>query len=196
MSHSRLRFRAFSTDLVICRYIFDNSATASAFDLEGYFKTGDIARRDGKYYTIIGRASQDIIKTGGFKISALDIERECLSLRYIAEAMCVGVDDDDLGQRVGVVVSLRDDQNIYSADAQTGKNKLTLEILRNDLSVRLARYKMPTLLRVVKDELPKTASGKVLKKVLGPKYLPSPGWQNDHDVQAWHKQSKLFRSKL
>ena len=182
--------------VVSSRYIFDNNATANAFDSDGYFKTGDIARRDGKHYTIIGRASQDIIKSGGYKISALDIERECLSLPYIAEVMCVGVDDEEFGQRVGVVVSLRDDQDVYSPSNHEGKKRLTIEDLRDDLNQNLARYKMPTLMRVVEGELPKTASGKVLKKVLGPQFLPSPGWWDSTEVQAWRSDRKQPQSKL
>lgn len=181
---------------MFAKYLFDNNATAAAFDADGYFKTGDIAKRHGKYYTIIGRASQDIIKSGGYKISALDIERECLALPYIAEVMCVGVEDVEYGQRVGVVVSLRDDQDTYVPLERDGKSRLTIDTLRDDLNERLARYKMPTLLRVVEGELPKTASGKVLKKVLGPQFLPSPGWRDTFEVQAWWPKQEKRQSKL
>ncbi|CAN9275721.1 unnamed protein product [Alternaria alternata] len=75
------------------KYLRDPEGTARAHDPDGYFRSGDIARRDGKYYYIIGRASLDIIKSGGYKISALDVERELLSLPYVAEAMVVGVPD-------------------------------------------------------------------------------------------------------
>ena len=76
----------------------------------------DISRRatsrDGKESIIFitGRASVDILKSGGYKISALDIERELLSLPYIAEAMVVGVPDDEFGQRVAAVITLRNDE--------------------------------------------------------------------------------------
>ena len=181
---------------IFAKYVFDNDATAKAFDKDGYYKTGDVAKRYGKYYFIIGRASQDIIKSGGYKISALDIERECLSLPYIAEAMCVGVEDSEFGQRVGVVVGLRDDQQLYAPRDREEKKALTIDALRSDLSERLARYKMPTLLRIVEGELPKTASGKVLKKVLGPQLLPSLGWQQNDQIQVWRPRSHLTKSKL
>ena len=116
-----------------------------------------------------------------------------MSLPYIAEAMCVGVDDAEFGQRVGVVVSLRDDRNLYAAGSKPRGRLLKLDDLRSDLSTRLARYKMPTLLRVVEGELPKTASGKVLKRVLGPELLPSPGWTNIHDIQAWSPKERPSR---
>ncbi|KAF2742571.1 acetyl-CoA synthetase-like protein [Sporormia fimetaria CBS 119925] len=158
------------------KYLHDPAATAAAHDAQGYFRTGDIARREGKYYFIMGRASLDIIKTGGYKISALDIERELLALPYIAEAMVVGVPDDEFGQRVAALVSLQEEGL---------SEKLTLGALRRDLGSRLAGYKMPTLLRIVDGELPKTATGKVQKKLLGPRFFPCPGYEKVEDVQRW-----------
>lgn len=107
------------------RYINDPEATAKAFTEDGYYRTGDIARRQGDYYFILGRASIDsnpphflihrtqsltypVIKSGGYKISALDVEREILDLPYIGEAMVVGVADEEYGQRVAAAVTLRD----------------------------------------------------------------------------------------
>jgi len=84
-------------------YLRDPEATSQAHDEEGYFRTGDIARREeingSSYYYIVGRASLDIMKSGGYKISALDVERELLALPYVAEAMVVGVPDEEFGQR-------------------------------------------------------------------------------------------------
>jgi malonyl-CoA/methylmalonyl-CoA synthetase len=131
----------------------------------------DIARKEGDYYFILGRASIDIIKSGGYKISALDIEREMLGLDYIAEAMVVGVEDEEFGQRVAACVVLREDL----------KSDLTIEELRADLRTALAGYKMPTLLRVVK-EIRKNATGKVIKKVLVGELFPPGG---DKDIQQW-----------
>ena len=174
------------------RYLFDHDATAKAHDSEGFFKTGDIARREGQYYFILGRASLDIIKSGGYKISALDIERECLALPYVEEVMVVGVEDEEFGQRIAALISLRRDQETYSAHGEGDTRMLTIEDLRTGLRDRLAGYKMPTLLRVVEGELPKTATSKVLKHILGPKYFP-PTWREERDVQAWYPRpaSKL-----
>lgn len=154
-----------------------------------------VARREGKYYYIIGRASQDIIKSGGYKISALDIEREILALPYIAEVIVVGVVDEEFGQRVGAVLTLHDEEtsrydfktNYGSSD---GKFKFTLMDLRRDLKERLAGYKMPTLLRVVEGDLPKTASGKILKKKLGLMYFPED-WEDICEVQSWSPKPKI-----
>lgn len=97
-----------------------------------------MAIREGRYYFITGRASQDIIKSGGYKISALDIEREILSLPYIGEVMVVGVDDLEFGQRVAASISLREDQDTYSQSANSNGRKLTIDDLRSDLRSRLA----------------------------------------------------------
>jgi malonyl-CoA/methylmalonyl-CoA synthetase len=163
------------------KYLHDPEATLNAHDSEGWFKTGDIARRDGRFYSIIGRASVDIIKSGGYKISALDIERECLTLPYVAEAMVVGVEDEEFGQLVGALIAVKS-----SAKGQ-GAAGLTLDQLRSDLRAKLAGYKLPTVLRVVEGELPKGGTGKVQKKVLGPQFFP-PGYERIPEVQVWRNR--------
>ncbi|KAF2187687.1 acetyl-CoA synthetase-like protein [Zopfia rhizophila CBS 207.26] len=166
------------------KYLYDDQATINAHDADGYFKTGDICRREGHLYFITGRASIDIIKSDGYKISATDIERACLELPYIDEVAVVGVNDSEYGQRVEAVVSIK------ASDAECGK-KLSLEKLRTDLKTKMASYKLPTLLRIVDGELPKGPTGKVQKKLLGPRLIRSPGWQNDRDVQAWRRGKVL-----
>lgn len=179
------------------KYLHDPEATANAHDADGYFKSGDVARREGKYYFIVGRASVDIIKSGGYKISALDIERELLSLPYLGEAMVVGVPDDEFGQRVGAVVSLRTDEVAQEFYKKTHRDpeKLDLDDLRADLRNRLAGYKLPTLLRVIQDELPKSGTGKVVKKTLGPEYFPA-SYVEDKNVQVWRNKKAARETKL
>ena len=106
--------------------------------------------------------------------------------------MVVGVEDEEFGQRVAALISLRGDQETYSAHGEGGTRVLTIEDLRMGLRDRLAGYKMPTLLRVMEGELPKTATSKVLKRILGPKYFP-PTWREERDVQVWYPRppSKL-----
>ena len=168
------------TPIMFSKYLNDENATRDALDEEGYFKTGDIARKEGDFYFIQGRASIDILKSGGYKISALDIEREILGLDYIAEVMVVGVDDEEYGQRVAAAIVLREDL----------RKELNIDQLRKDLRSSLAGYKMPTLLRIVKD-IRKNATGKVVKKVLVNEVFPQEGHP---DIQRWSstkKQSKL-----
>ncbi|KAK5687653.1 hypothetical protein LTS10_001793 [Elasticomyces elasticus] len=166
--------------LLFSKYLNDERATLDALSPDGYFKTGDIARREGDFYFILGRASIDIMKSGGYKISALDIEREIMGLEYVAEAMVVGVEDEEFGQRVAAAIVLRDDL----------RDKLTLNELRQDLRSSLAGYKMPTILRVV-SELRKNATGKVIKKALVNELFPESGHD---DVQRW--VSRKASSKL
>lgn len=173
------------------RYLYDPEATKHAHDEDGWFKTGDIARRDGDFYTIVGRASVDIIKSGGYKISATEIERECLNLPYVKEAMVVGVRDEEFGQRVGAVIAVKpgpqEEAAPGAAAAAAAANNLTLQQLRADLRPSLANYKLPTILRVVEGELPKGVTGKLQKKVLGPELIPSPGYELLPEVQVWRR---------
>ncbi|KAK4694671.1 malonyl-CoA/methylmalonyl-CoA synthetase, partial [Lecanoromycetidae sp. Uapishka_2] len=134
-----------------------------------WFKTGDIAtRRDvegagqstqdwakGPMYFIRGRKSTDIIKSGGEKVSALEIERELLSLPQISEAAVVGIASEQWGQKVAAVVILD------PAHAQTGKGgkKWGVMDMRRALKDKLANYKIPQELKVVED-IPKNAMGK------------------------------------
>lgn len=178
------------------RYVSDPVATQKSHDEKGYFKTGDIARREGGNYFIMGRASVDIIKSGGYKISALDIERECLGLPYIEEVMCIGVEDDEYGQRVAAAVKLREDQDIYASGPGQDGRQLTIDDLRKDLRERLAGYKLPTLLRLLDSELPKTVSGKVQKRLLGPQLFPHPGWHTVSDIQVWRSSKVEIMAKL
>lgn len=162
------------------KYLFDPEATAKAHTVDGYYRSGDIARHENGYYWILGRASIDIIKSGGYKISALDIEREILALPYVAEVMVVGVPDLEFGERVAAAVVLKEPKD------QKGEpvTDLSLERMRSDLRARLAGYKMPTVLRLIKGELPKSGTGKVVKKVLGPQFFPK-GYTELKEVQAW-----------
>lgn len=130
----------------------------------------------------MGRASIDIIKSGGYKISALDIEREILGLDYVSEVMVVGVEDEEFGQRVAATISLKTDQKMRC------KN-FTLAELREDLRSKLAGYKMPTVLRLIEGELPKSGTGKVQKKILGPLFFP-PNYRALPDVEVWSRDTK------
>jgi malonyl-CoA/methylmalonyl-CoA synthetase len=125
-------------------------ATADAFTSDGWFKTGDVAVREKGIYRILGRDSVDIIKSGGYKISALEIEEVLRTHESIQDCAVVGVEDAEWGQRVGVAAILKPEA------------ALDLESLRAWAKQRLAVYKVPTLLSLVGD-LPRNPMGKVLK---------------------------------
>ncbi len=123
--------------------------TKESFD-DGWFRTGDVAVRETGYYRIMGRQSVDIIKSGGYKLSALEIEAACLDHPAICEAAVVGVPDDTWGEVVALAAVLRDGEEV------------TLESLREWCQDRLSKYRIPSRLVVV-DELPRNAMGKVTK---------------------------------
>ncbi|MCC5849741.1 MAG: AMP-binding protein [Verrucomicrobia bacterium] len=125
-------------------------ATAESFTGDGWFKTGDIAVCENGVYRILGRNSVDIIKSGGFKISALDIETVLLDHPNIAQAAVVGLPDPEWGERVAAAVVLNDGRTLSLSDLRAwGKS-------------RMATYKCPSHLKVVGD-LPRNAMGKVVK---------------------------------
>ena len=124
-------------------------ASAESFD-EGWFRTGDMAVRKRGYYRIMGRLSVDIIKSGGYKLSALEIEAALLEHPLIRECAVIGLPDDTWGEAVTAVVVL--DENAA----------LELPALRDWCKGRLSVYKIPQRLRVV-SELPRNAMGKVTK---------------------------------
>ena len=102
------------------------------------------------YYRIMGRLSVDIIKSGGYKLSALEIEDVLLQHPSVSQCAVVGVPDATWGEAVAVVVVLCD------------KQQIELEALRSWCRDRMSPYKIPKLLKVV-DALPRNAMGKVVK---------------------------------
>ena len=124
-------------------------ATVAAFR-EGWFRTGDTAMLENGSYRILGRTSVDIIKTGGFKVSALEIEEELRTHPAVAECAVVGIADSDWGERISVAVEL------------TPGTTLALEELQAWSKERLAPYKVPKALLCVAS-LPRNAMGKVVK---------------------------------
>jgi malonyl-CoA/methylmalonyl-CoA synthetase len=123
--------------------------TRAAFR-DGWFRTGDMAVVERGSYRLLGRTSVDIIKTGGFKVSALEIEEILRTHPGIAECAVVGVADEEWGERVSAAVELR------------GDSALTLDELQRWAKERLAPYKVPRALAAV-PALPRNAMGKVVK---------------------------------
>ncbi|KAL8992494.1 MAG: hypothetical protein Q9169_007061 [Polycauliona sp. 2 TL-2023] len=153
------------------------TATAEEFvdseDGKGkWFKTGDVAARKivegagtgqeewarGPMWFVKGRRSVDIIKSGGEKVSALEIERELLSLPQILEAAVLGLPSEQWGQKVAAVVVLHP-QHAFSGK---GGKKWGVMDMRRALKEKLAAYKIPQELKVLDGEggIPKNAMGK------------------------------------
>ncbi|XP_067006319.2 malonate--CoA ligase ACSF3, mitochondrial [Anabrus simplex] len=128
-------------------------ATEKEFTPDGWFKTGDTAQYTENSYRILGRTSVDIIKTGGYKVSAIEVETHLLGHPDIQDVAVVGLSDMTWGQKVAAVVVPRENKEII------------LSKLREWAKDRMAPYAIPTVLKVV-DKLPKNSMGKVNKKEL------------------------------
>ncbi|KAK3310236.1 uncharacterized protein B0T15DRAFT_517872 [Chaetomium strumarium] len=165
---------------IFAEYWRNPEATAKEFvdskDGRGqWFKTGDVAVRRtvegagksnapsqkdwtrGDMYFILGRRSADIIKSGGEKVSALEVEREMLALPQVAEVAVLAVPSGKWGQKVGAVVIL-DKEHVP-------EGKWSPLEMRRALKGKLAGYKIPQVLKVV-DHIPRNAMGKINKKML------------------------------
>jgi fatty acid CoA ligase FadD36 len=133
-------------------YLNRPEATAEAFDADGWYRTGDVAVVDGGgMHRIVGRESVDLIKSGGYRIGAGEIETALLGHPGVAEAAVVGMPDQDLGQRIVAFV--------------VGAAELKSDELINYIAQELSVHKRPREVRIV-DGLPRNAMGKVLKKQL------------------------------
>jgi malonyl-CoA/methylmalonyl-CoA synthetase len=143
---------------VFLGYLGREQATREAFTDDGWFKTGDVAEVsvDG-YYRILGRSSVDILKTGGYKVSALEIEEELRLHPAVSEVAVVGIADSEWGERVAAAVVLKNPETETPLRQQE-----QLKELEAWCRERLARYKTPTLWKAV-SSLPRNAMGKVTK---------------------------------
>jgi malonyl-CoA/methylmalonyl-CoA synthetase len=135
-------------------------ATATAFR-DGWFRTGDVAVLEDGSYRILGRSSVDIIKTGGYKVSALEIEETLRTHPAVQDCAVVGVEDPEWGERICAAVELRG-----SGEA------LTLDALQRWARERIAPYKIPRALLSV-TVLPRNAMGKVTKPEVVKLFTPA-----------------------
>ena len=134
-------------------YLNRPDATAAAFD-DGWFRTGDMATRDADgYIRIVGRKATDLIKSGGYKIGAGEIENALLEHPGVAEAAVTGEPDDDLGERIVAWV------------VPHGAPPPEAE-LADHVAKLLAPHKRPRVVRYL-DSLPRNDMGKVMKRSLG-----------------------------
>ena len=138
---------------VFLEYWENPEATAASFTDDGWFKTGDIAVVENGVYRILGRDSVDIIKSGGYKISALEIEEVLRTHPDVEDCAVVGLADEEWGMLGAAAV-------IPKPDRVPGA-----ENLKAFLKITLAPYKVPRKYLVV-DQLPRNAMGKTVKKAV------------------------------
>jgi malonyl-CoA/methylmalonyl-CoA synthetase len=137
---------------VFAGYLDRDDATRAVRDDDGWFYTGDIGERaDDGQIRIIGRRSTDIIKCGGFKIGAGEVEAALLEHPAIAAAAVIGAPDPDLGERIVAFVVTR--------------SPVDPAALADHVAATLSPHKRPRDVRFV-DELPRNAMGKVQKAAL------------------------------
>jgi len=136
-------------------YLNRPDATAEAFADGGWFRTGDVATRaqDG-YIRIVGRKATDLIKSGGYKIGAGEIEAALLEHDAVAEVAVTGEPDDDLGERIVAWV------------VAAGGERPGDDVLADHVARLLTPHKRPRVVHWI-DELPRNELGKVQKKRLG-----------------------------
>jgi malonyl-CoA/methylmalonyl-CoA synthetase len=127
-------------------------ATAAAFTPDGWFQSGDIAVWDEGSYKILGRNSVDIIKSGGYKISALEIEEVLRTHPNIKDCGVVGIPDLEWGEIIGASIILK--------EGQLSEDKLT-----SWLQEKLPAYKTPRKY-IFQEDLPRNIMGKVTKNEL------------------------------
>jgi len=135
--------------------------TKKSFTKDGWFKTGDLVRLADGYYYIVGRLSTDIIKSGGYKISALEIEAVILQHPDVRECAVAGIADETWGEKIGVAIVWKE-------------NPLSLDEMRAWLGDKLANYKLPSLL-LNADILPRNAMGKLVKSEVRNLFTKFPG---------------------
>ena len=136
-------------------YLNRPDATAAAFTADGWFRTGDMAVRDPDgYVRIVGRKATDLIKSGGYKIGAGEIENALLEHPGVREAAVTGEPDPDLGERVVAW--------IVPSDPQSPPQ---LSELADHVANRLAPHKRPRVVHHIA-ALPRNDMGKILKRSL------------------------------
>ncbi|WAL95339.1 acyl-CoA synthetase [Streptomyces sp. Je 1-369] len=136
-------------------YLNRPDATAAAFAPGGWFRTGDMAVRDPDgYVRIVGRKATDLIKSGGYKIGAGEIENALLAHEGVREAAVTGEPDPDLGERIVAWVVPTD-----AATPPAAKD------LADHVATSLAPHKRPRVVRYL-ESLPRNDMGKIMKRAL------------------------------
>ncbi|MFF4038625.1 acyl-CoA synthetase [Streptomyces sp. NPDC001816] len=136
-------------------YLNRPDATAAAFTADGWFRTGDMAVRESDgYVRIVGRKATDLIKSGGYKIGAGEIENALLEHPGVREAAVTGEPDADLGERIVAWIVPADPQAPPAAEELAGH-----------VARRLAPHKRPRVVHYL-DALPRNDMGKIMKRAL------------------------------
>ncbi|WP_326929371.1 AMP-binding protein [Amycolatopsis orientalis] len=141
-------------EFVMLGYFDDPEATAAAIDADGWLHTGDVGQLDEHGCVKITGRLKDMFTVGGFNVYPAEVENVLSTHPDVVEAAVIGVDDDRMGSAGRAYVTLRDGAG------------LDAEALREYCRERLANFKVPREFVAI-DELPRNASGKIVKRELG-----------------------------
>ncbi len=139
---------------VIRGYLNRPEATAEAIDADGWLRTGDVARIDEDGFVFIVDRAKDMVLRGGENVYCAEVESALFEHDAVAECAVFGVDDDRLGEEVAAAVVVADGAEV------------TGEALRAHCAGTLAKYKIPRYIWLLRESLPRNASGKFLKRQL------------------------------
>lgn len=139
-------------------YWKDEERTKKAFTEDGWYRTGDMGHKDDEGYIYLSGRGDDVIVRGGENIGPDEVESVLYSHPKVDEAAVIGVKDIEWGQQVRAVVRLK--------SGETATEQEIIDFCRP----RLAGFKRPTSVVFVTEELPKTSTGKILRRVIRETY--------------------------
>jgi long-chain acyl-CoA synthetase len=125
---------------------------------DGWLHTGDIARMDEENYIYIVDRKKDLVIRGGYNVYPREIEEVMYQIPEILEVAVIGVPHADFGEEIAAIVVLQEGAKIGS------------ETIRDFVKQRVAPYKYPRIIHIVQDALPKSGTGKILKKEIRKKF--------------------------
>ncbi|PLB49961.1 acetyl-CoA synthetase-like protein [Aspergillus steynii IBT 23096] len=157
------------TPTMLLGYLNDPQTTSSAFDEEGFFRSGDLAHVKEGRVILDGRANTGFVDYYSEKVSILEVETAIQDLPYVTEGYILAVADTASRYRVAALLRVK---NNRFPDGSQGSP--TLATLRQDLATKLELYKLPTVLRILRDKevIPLTSSGKVKRHEATRAYFP------------------------
>ena len=139
-------------------YYSNPDATKESFTQDGWFKTGDVGILDEEDYLYIVDRKSDMVKSGGINIYPREIENILINHPKISEVAVIGVSDDKWGEAIKAVVYLKPEE------------KAAQEEMKAFCEGRMARIKIPKTFDFVEDPLPRSSTGKILKRVIRGEY--------------------------
>jgi len=139
-------------------YWKDEERTEKAFTADGWYRTGDLGYKDDEGYIYLTGRGDDVIVRGGENIGPDEVESVLSTYPKIEEAAVIGVKDEEWGQQVRAIVRLK--------KGETATEQEIIDFCRP----RLAGFRRPTSIVLVTEELPKTSTGKILRRKLREKY--------------------------